>query len=252
MLSSLFFYSLFRDMDLLNALILCGAIGVAFAVSQAPSKVVIAAKYPLICLCFALSAALILYPDLRGRMVIRLAAIFFTFFSLGLYVTTLEEKGKEFYKEVIALSLLLASAGINLVLTRNFELLLPPAISLLLFLFIMNRTRLLPLVGAYLVAVAVFLYLRKAGMQGNPLQLSMIERYLVLCTTFLFLVVSFIGFIRQGSFSWTLAFFGLLYASIDILLSVGFSMKGLLLYQPLSALMILAPLVGVLLQEGGS
>lgn len=252
MLSSLFFYSLFRDMDLLNALILCGAIGVAFVVSKAPTKVVIAAKYPLICLCFALSAVLILYPDLRGKTFIRLAAIFFTFFSVGLYVATLEEKGKAFYKEIIALSLLLASAGINLVLTRHFELLLPPAIALLLFLFIMNRMRLLPLVGAYLVGTAIFLYARKAGIQGHPLQLSVVERYLVLCTAFLFLAVSFIGFIRHGSFGWTLAFFGLLYASIDILLSVGFSMKGLLLYQPLSALLILAPLAGVVLQEGES
>jgi hypothetical protein len=252
MLSSLFFYSLFRDMDVLNALILCGAIGVAFAVSKAPTKLVITAKYPLICLCFALSAAVIIYPDLRGKTLIRLAAIFFTFFSISLYVTTLEEKGKKLYKEVIALTLLLASAGINLVLTRHFELLLPPAIALLLFLFVMNRMRLLPLVGAYLVAAAILLYARKAGLQDNPLQFSMVERYLVLCTAFLFLIVSFVGFIRQGSFGWTMAFFGLLYASIDILLSVGFSMKGLLLYQPLSALMILAPVVGVVLQEGGS
>jgi len=31
---------------------------------------------------------------------------------------------------------------------------------------------------------------------------------------------------------------------------VGFSLKGLLLYQPVAALLILAPLVGVTLQEG--
>jgi len=252
MLSSLFFYSLFRDMDVLNALILCGAIGVAFAVSKAPLKFVIAAKYPLICLCFALSAALVIYPGLRGKAPVRLAAIFFTFFSLSLYATTLEEKSKKLYKELIALTLLLASAGINLLLTRHFELLLPPAIALLLFLFVMNRVRLLPLVGAYLVGAAIFLYAKKTGLQASPLQFTMIERYLVLCTAFLFLIVSFIGFVRAGSFGWAMAFFGLLYASVDILLSIGFSMKGLLLHQPLSALMILAPVVGVVLQEGGS
>jgi hypothetical protein len=100
--------------------------------------------------------------------------------------------------------------------------------------------------------VAIFLYTHKAGIQGASLQLSMIERYLVLGTAFLFLAVSFVGFIRQASFPWAMAFFGLLYASVDILLSIGFSVKGLLLYQPLSALMLLAPLVGVVLQEGGS
>lgn len=252
MLSSLFFYSLFRDMNLMNTLMLCGAIGVAFLVSRAPSRVVIAAKYPLICLCFALSAALLAYPDLKGRTLIRLAATFFTFFSLTLYVTTLEEKGKGFYKELIALSLLLASAGINLVVTHTFELLLSPALALLVFLFIMGRTRLLPLVAAYLIGAAIFLYTRKAGIQDAPLHLSMIERYLVLSTGLLFLIVSFVGFIRQGSLPWTIAFFGLLYASIDILLSVGFSVKGLLMHHPVSALMLLSPLVGVVLQEGGS
>ena len=38
-LSSLFFYSLLRDMNLLKTLILCGAIVVAFMVSKAPRSI---------------------------------------------------------------------------------------------------------------------------------------------------------------------------------------------------------------------
>jgi hypothetical protein len=252
-LSSLFFYSLLRDMNLLKTLILCGAIVVAFVVSKAPSKYIVAAKYPLICLCFALSVLLVLYPELRTKQLIRAAGMFVTFFSLSLYVATIDEKGKGLYKEILALSLLLISTAVNLVMTRSMELFLPLSITILLFLFILNRMKLIPLVGAYVVGMLIFLYIKKVSLFAPGLELSQIERYLVLSTAFLLLLATFIGFVRQPGSLWTIAFFGLLCASIDILVSMGFSLKGCLLHQPLAALLILAPLVGITLQgEGGS
>jgi hypothetical protein len=250
LLSCLFFYSLFRDMNVVKTLLLCAAVAVAFIVSKAPSKYLIGAKYPLICLCFALSVALLLYPGLSTKPTIRFTGIFLTFFSLSLYVATISEKGKGLYKEVLALSLLFVSASLNLIMIRSVELFLPLSITILLFLFILQRTKLLPLAGAYVVAVLIFLYLKKITIYGADLELSSVGRYLVLACAFLLFLVTFIGFVRKAGPTWTIAFFGLLYASIDILLSVGFSLKGLLLYQPIAALLILAPLVGVTLQEG--
>ncbi len=248
MLSSLFFYSLLRDMNLLKTLILCGAITVAFIVSNAPSKYVVAAKYPLICLCFALSVLLVLYAELRSKQLIRLAGLFLTFFSVSLYVATIDEKGNELYKEILGLSLLLISVAVNLMTTRSVELFLPLSVTILLFLFILNRVKLMPLVGIYVVGMLIFLYVRKVGFSGFGPELTQIERYLVLGTAFILLLATFIGFLRQPDSMRTIAFFGLLYASIDILMSVGFSLKGLLLYQPLAALTILAPLAGVALR----
>lgn len=250
LLSCLFFYSLFRDMNVVKTLLLCAAVGVVFIVSKASARYVVGSKYPLICLCFALSAALIVFPAFRTKPVIRFTGIFLTFFSLSLYVTTISEKGKGLYKEILALSLLFISASLNLIMTRSVELFLPLSITILLFLFIMQRTKLLPLAGAYVVAMLVFLYLKKVTMYGSGIDLGSVERYLVLACAFLLLLVTFIGFVRKAGPTWTIAFFGLLYASVDILMSVGFSLKGLLLYQPVAALLILAPLVGVTLQEG--
>lgn len=253
MLSCLFFYSLFRDMNVVKTLLLCAAVAVAFIVSKAPSKYIIGAKYPLICLCFALSVVLVLYPGLRIKPIIRFVSIFLTFFSLSLYVALINEKGKGLYKEVLALSLLFISASLNLILIGSVEIFLPLSITILLFLFILQRTKLLSLVGAYMVAMLFFLYLKRVTIYGSSLELASVERYLILATVFLLLLVAFIGFVRKAGPTWTIAFFGLLYASVDILMSLGFSLKGLLLYQPIAGLLILAPLMGVTLQgEKGS
>jgi hypothetical protein len=165
-------------------------------------------------------------------------------------VATISEKGKGLYKEILALSLLFISASLNLVMTRSVELFLPLSITILLFLFIMQRTKLLPLVGAYVVVMLIFLYLKKVTIYSSGIDLGSVERYLVMACAFLLLLVTFIGFVRKAGPTWAIAFFGLLYASVDILMSVGFSLKGLVLYQPVAALLILAPLVGVTLQEG--
>ncbi len=249
-LSCLFFYSLLRDMNLLKALLLCAAIALAFFVSKAPSKYVINAKYPVICLSFALSAGLILYPPLRGQGVIKYAALFLTFFSLTLYVTTLDQKGKGkgLYKEVLALSLLFLSASLNLVLVRSVELFLPLSLTTALFLFILRRNKLLPLAALYMAVMLVLLYLKHMSLYGAAPGLAGIERYFVLATAFLLLLITFVGFVKKADTVWTISLFGLLYVSIDLLVSVGFSMKGLLLHQPFAALLILAPLLGVMLQ----
>ncbi len=247
-LSSLFFYSLFRDMNVVKTLLLCAAVAVAFAVSRAPSKYLVGAKYPLICLCFALSVMLILYPGLRTHWIVRFAAIFLAFFSLTLYVSTISEKGKGLYKEIIALSLLFVSVSANLILARSVEMFVPLSVTIFLFLFIVQRTRLVPLAGLYVVIMLFLLYAERISIYGSRPELVGIERSIMLATAFLLLLITFIGFIRKAGAVWTVAFFGFLYASVDLLMSVGFSLKGLLLYQPVAALMILAPLAGVMLQ----
>jgi hypothetical protein len=253
LLSCLFFYALFRDMNVVKTLLICAAVAVAFIVSRASSKLVVATKYPLICLCFALSVGLVLYPAFRMKPVIRYVGIFLTFFSLSLYTGTISEKAKGLYKEVFALSLLFISASLNILLTRSVEIFLPLSITMFLFLFIQQRTKLLPLACAFVLVMLLLLNLYRLSLFGSPIQITSVERYLILGCAFLLLLISFIGYVRISGPVWTVAFFGLLYTSVDLLLSMGFSFKGLLLYQPIAALLVLAPLMGVTLQgEKGS
>jgi hypothetical protein len=248
--SSLFLYGLFRDMNLAKTLLLIAGLVGAFVVSRVPTRAVIGVKYPLICLSFALSGVLFFYPSVRGHLA-ELAALFLSFYSIALYLATDEDKAKQPYKQMIALSLLFISSSFNLIVTSRPEVILPLAITSLLFLFILNRVKSLPIIGAYTLVILVVLYVRQCTGFGCDLRLTGIERYLLLGTALLLLFVSFIGFIKESGPVRVVAFFGSLYLSIDLLMSIGFSFRGILMHQPSMALLIVSPLLGLTMKGAG-
>jgi hypothetical protein len=248
--SSLFLYALFRDMTLAKTLLLIvGLIG-AFAVSRVPTRAIVGIKYPLICLSFGLSAGLFFYPWARGYPA-QLASLFLSFYGIALYLATDEEKAKKPYKQMIALTLLFVSSSYNLIITSRPEVILPLAITSMLFLFILNRAKSLPVLGAYTLVILVILYVRHCTGFGCSLTLSGVERDLLLGAAFLLLFISFVGFVKYSGPISVVAFFGSLYLSIDLLMSVGFSFRGILMHQPSMALLIVSPLLGLTMKGGG-
>jgi hypothetical protein len=248
--SSLFLYGLFRDMTLAKTLLLVAGLVGAFVVSRVPARAVVGVKYPLICLSFALSVGLFVYPSVRGYPA-QMAALFISFYSIALYLATDEEKAKKPYKQMIALSLLFISSSYNLIITSRSEVILPLTITSMLFLFILNRLKSLPIVGAYALVIFAVLYVRHCTGFGCELRLSGVERYLLLGAAFLLLFISFVGFIKESGPIRVVAFFGSLYLSIDLLMSIGFSFKGILVHQPSLALLIVSPLLGLTMKGGG-
>jgi hypothetical protein len=247
--SSLFLYSLFRDMTLTKtALLVAGLVG-AFLVSRVPARAIVGIKYPLICLSFCLSAALFFYPLVRGYPA-QLAALFLSFYSIALYLATDEEKAKKPYKQMIALTLLFVFSSYNLIVTARPEVILPLTITSMLFLFILNRSKSLPILGAYTLVILAILYVRHSTGFGDRLTLSGVERYLLLGAAFLLLFISFVGFIKYSGPISVIAFFGSLYLSIDLLMSIGFSFRGILMHQPSMALLIVSPLLGLTMKGG--
>lgn len=250
---SFFLYLLYRDITVVSFLVIAAGIAAALLISRLPSTALVSIKYPFIILSFALSAGLLLYPALRTGLLPNLGALFLTFYSMALYIVTIEEKAKKAAKEFAGLSLLFLSASCNLVLTGRADFILPLAITVALFLFVLNRSRLIPLALVFIVGLVVFLYVKKIHLFGGSLpDMGTVGRMVLLATAFLLLLAAFVGVVKRGNEAALLAFFGLLCLSIDLLLSVGFGYKGLFLAQPLAALLIAGPLTGIMLKGEGS
>lgn len=248
--SSLFFYGLLRDMTLVKTLMLCAAIVSSFAISRIPVKYLMGAKYPVIGLSLVLPAALIIYPWTRHHRAIAAATLILAFYSIALFLVTLDEKGKEMYKELIGVCLLYAASFISLFLTGLSGLVLPLSISVLLFLFIANKVRMMPFVAGLTVIGLVVLLVSGAPFVNSAPSLARIERYVVMSAAFVLTLVSFISFVKKPDFVSILSFFGLLYVSVDLLMSLGFRFSSVLLQQPGLSLFIVGPIVGVAMKGG--
>jgi hypothetical protein len=249
-ISPLFFFCLFRDMTVVKTLLCCLVIAGAYAVSRIDPRYLLASKYPLIGLCLALSPVLVVYPAFRPHAAIAGAAMFLAFYSIALFLVTTDEKGREAYKEITGLSLLYGASSLNLFLTGHPELILPLSISVLLFLFIINRIRIMAFIGAYTVMCVIFLGVKGVPLLGSGVLLHDAERYVLLACAFALLLITFVGYLKRTDLITVLAFFGFLYVSVDLLMSVGLHVRTVLLSQPVLALLIVGPLVGMVMKGG--
>jgi len=249
-LSFLFCYCLFRHMTLATTLMLGAVMACAYAISVTPPKYLLGARYPLVGLSLLLCPALIVYPWLESSRMIAAAAVFFAFYAIALFLVTTEEKGRQAYKEVTGLSLLWAASSLNLFLTGLPEIILPLSLSVVLFLFIINRVRIIPFIAGYTAAAMVFLAVKGVAVLGPAMAMHDAVRYVLLACAFALLVMTFTAFLKRSDLVSLLAFFGLLYVSCDLLMSLGFRLKGVLLYQPVLALFIIGPLVGMAMKGG--
>ena len=125
------------------------------------------------------------------------------------------------------------------------------SIAIVLFLFIMGRGRLAILIGCYGLAILLYLIVRKTNIAGAGLRIGDMDKYLLLAVTFVMLALSFMGFLKKPNMLKILAFFGFVYVAIDVLFVLGFRISAGLLYQPVIALLILTPLMGIMLKGEG-
>jgi hypothetical protein len=249
-ISSLFFFCLFRDITVMKTLICCLAMACAYAISRIHPRYLLASRYPLIGICLVLSPALVIYPALRSYPAIAGAAMLLAFYGIALFLVTTDEKGRKAYKEITGLSLLYGASSLNLFLTGHSELVLPLSIAVLLFLFIINRITIMAFIAAYTVMCVVFFSLKGVPVAGSDILLQDGRRYALLVCAFALLLITFVAFLKRTDLITVLAFFGLLYVSVDLLMSVGLHLKAVLLYQPVLALFIVGPLVGMVMQGG--
>jgi hypothetical protein len=248
--SAFFFYGLLRDMTLLKTLMLCAAMASSYGISKIPAKYLAKAKYPVIGLSLILPLVLIIYPWIRGHHAVAVATLVLAFYSIALFLVTPDEKGKKVHNEITGLCLLYTASFIDLFLTGLSALILPLSISILLFLFIANKARTMPFVAGLTVLAMIVLLVSGVHMYATGPGLNIAERYVLLAATFALMLVGFVGFVKKPDFVSILGFFGFLFVSVDLLMSVGLHLKGILLQQPGLSLFIVGPIVGVAMKGG--
>jgi hypothetical protein len=248
-LASMLLYSFFYELNAMKVLfILLGLISM-FAVSLVPLKVVIGAKYPIILLSFAGTAGFFFYPQLASSYPVEPLIIFLALYGIAFYLITMEEKGQDMYKEMAGISILFLSTSFNLAMTGKPVLILPLGLSIMFFLFVLGRHKIVLLMAVYTLVITVVLVYKHIPVLSAGVPIREINRYILFATSFVFLAISFFRFVKQGGQIKILTFFGFLYMCIDLLLSAGLKMSGGLLYQPIIALFIISPLIGLMLKS---
>jgi hypothetical protein len=250
-LASMLLYSFFQELDALKVFYIVLGLAAAYGISRLPVKVVSAAKYPVILLSFAGTAAFFIYPNLAAEYPVEPVITFLCLYGIAFFLITLEEKGMNPYKEAIALSILFLSCCFNLAMAGKPLLILPLAFSVIFFLFILGRGRLILLVGGYALVITIVLIYQKFKLLGGGIPVREVNQYILFAASFILLVISFFGFVKRGGQTHILAFFGFLFVCTDLMLSTGLRLSGGLLYQPIIALAMVSPLIGLMLKSEG-
>lgn len=250
-LASMLLYSYFYELTAMKVVFIFLGLFSIFAVSRVPIKAVTGAKYPIILLSFAGTVGFFLYPQLASSYPVEPLIIFLAFYSIAYYLVTMEEKGQEMYKEIAGLSILFLSASFNLAMTGKPVLILPLALSIMFFLFVLGRHTMVLFIAAYSLIIIIVLVYKNIPVLSAGVPMREINRYILLAISFVFLVISFFGFVKQGGQTKILTFFGFLYICVDLLLSTGLKVSGGLLYQPVIALFMISPLIGLMLKSEG-
>ncbi len=249
----LLLYSFLRQLNLMNVLLMLGGIGTIYGIYRTPERYIEAAKYPLIVLSFLVTILFFVYPKIHLVYAAQIAVVFLSFYGVIFYVINMEEKQKEFFKEITALSILFFSSSFNLFMAGELILIVSFALALMLVLFILERTRMIPFIAGYTLIAGILIWRHGGNILGGGLtNLGRIDKYILLSSSFVFLVTSFIMFIKKNNIAKLLPFFGFLYIAMDILMVLGVKLSTGLLYQPVIFLVLAVPLIGVMLKtEGG-
>ncbi|MCX5808918.1 MAG: hypothetical protein NTX36_06050 [Proteobacteria bacterium] len=250
-LAALLLYSLFREFTLVKTLLICAGLAAAYGIYRLPSKYVMAMKYPFILLSFAATTGLFFYPTVELQYPLDALVVFVSFYSVTFFLIAMDEKKKDFAKETIALSILFLSLAFNLYIIGKTIFILPMAFTVMLFLFIVGRNRAILFIAGYTAIIIIFFLVKNVNILGGGIRLNDMERYFLLITSFLFLAVNFIDFVKKNTMSKLLTFFGFLYVAVDIAMVLGFKLSMGLLYQPLIGLFIITPLIGIMLKTEG-
>ncbi len=252
-LSAILFYGLLRDQGVVKLLLICGGLASAYGIYRLPARYVLAAKYPAILLSFVATASFFFYPHLVIQPFLQVIILTLSFYSLTFYLVTMDDKkNNNLFKETAALSTLFLTSAFNLAMVGQATFILSLTLAVILFLFIIDRMRIIPFIAGYTAIIAILLYKKGIPVTGSLRGVQDIDQYLLLGAAFVLLAISFIGILKQVGFVKMLPFFGFLYVAIDVFLVVGLGLSGGLLHQPVLALLVVGPLVGLMLKpEGG-
>jgi hypothetical protein len=245
-------YGFIRELNLMKVLLALGGLGTIFAIYRTPARYIEAMKYPLIVLSFLATVLFFVYPRVPLVYPAQVAIVFLSFYSVIFYIINMEEKQKEFFKEITALSILFISSSFNLFMTGQLLLVISFALALMLVLFVLDRTSMIPFIAGYTLVAGILIWRQSGNILGSGLTgLGSIEKYILLSSSFIFLVMSFIMFMKKNTVARILPLFGFLYIATDILMVLGVRLSTGLLSQPAIFLVLVSPLIGVMLKTEG-
>jgi len=250
MAASILLYGFSRELNVVKVLMICLGLGAAYLIYLIPAKYIAAMKYPFICFVLVVTVFFAIYPKMNVQYPFDALIVFVSFYGLTFYLITIEEKGKNLYKEITALSILFLSSAFNLFMIGKPLFILPMSIAAVFFLFIIGKNRLIPFIAGYTLAIITALLIFDKGINilGGGVKINGVEKYLFLAASFVFLILAFLGFVKKSNFIKLMVFFGFLYIATDIFMVLGLKLSTGLLYQPLTAHLVLTPLVGIMLK----
>lgn len=252
-LAATLFYSFFRNFNFMQILLVLACSGAIYGIYRLPSPAIAKMKYPLIVLSFLVTILFFVYPRVPLVYPARIGIVFVSFYSIIFYLLSVEEKQTEFFKEITAISILFVSSALNLFMVHKLLFIVSFAAALVVILFILDRIKMIPFIILYAAIAAAILYKQGGNILNNGFpNLGNIDKYILLSSSFIFLVMSFILFTKKSGMVNMLPFFGFLYIALDILMVLGLKLSTGLLYQPVIFLIFAVPLVGIMLKaEGG-
>ncbi|MCX5804703.1 MAG: hypothetical protein NT010_01360 [Proteobacteria bacterium] len=248
--ASILLYGFFRELNVVKVLMICLGLGAAYLIYLIPAKHIIAMKYPFICFALAVTVFFFVYPKMSIQYPLDALIIFVSFYGLTFYLITIDEKGKNLIKEIAALSVLFLSSAFNLFMIGKALFIIPMSIAAVFFLFVIGKNRLIPFIAGYTLAItiALIIFNKEVNILGGGVKINDVEKYLLLATSFVFLITAFVGFTKKSNFIKLMIFFGSIYIATDIFMVLGLRLSAGLLYQPVAALLVLTPLIGIMLK----
>ncbi len=247
--TSLFLYGIARELNFVKVtMILLGLVG-AFFICRIPSRYIVAMKYPFIIMQLAITLMFFIFPHIPVKQNFDFFVVFAAFYSIIFYLITIDEKQKNLFKEIVAVSVLYFSAFFNLLMVDKPVLIISLALPLMIYLFILGHNKVIPFIAGYTFFIILSLILKKFPIIGQGIVFQNdVERYIMLLAPFFLFVVSFVTYIKKSDFLKIISFLGLLMISIDILLVVGLKFSCGIICQPLAAVMITTPLAGIMMK----
>lgn len=248
-LTSLFLYGIAREVSFIKFTMIFIGLITACLIYLIPARHIVAMKYPFIIMQLAITVLFFVFPHLPIRQHGDFFIIFAAFYSIIFYLITIEEKGQNLFKEVTAVSVLYFSAFFNLLMVDKPVLIISIALPLMLYLFILGHNKVIPFIAGYTVFIIVALVIKKFPIIGTGIAFhNDMERYVLLLAPLFLLILSFVGFVKKSDLLKVISFMGLMGISIDILMVVGLKISYGIICQPLAAVLIIAPLAGIMMK----
>ncbi|MCX7965571.1 MAG: hypothetical protein N2596_02960 [Syntrophorhabdaceae bacterium] len=247
----MFFFSMFWHINIVNALLIFLGIALSFALYRIPDRIILSMKYPFIVSQFALTALFFIYPHIHYKHYMEAPVEFIAFYSILFYLVSLKDNIDSLFKEVLATSILFFSAFFNLLMINKPAFIISISLPVILFLFIKGHNRVIPFLAGYLIIILMVLILKKIPIVGNGFSFNNeIQRYMLILAPLLLFIWSFIRLVKDTSVLKVISFMVLLFVMLDIMITVGIRFSSSILYQPLTAILILSPVAGIMMREG--